>query len=182
MHKQELARQKPREDRPRGPMPMVQPPAAVPVAAVDAVRTDIAPPARMAPEPAVQDRDQARKKQEDAERRRREDTGRRPEQDSRPVRVPVPLPQRPAAPPPAAKAPRVPVRARLAAAGRLVGRKFAAVPWQVWRTLFGIVVMAVLWIWIARACEQSRIRAAAAPPAQVPLIDPCHPPPEPYLD
>ena len=59
---------------------------------------------------------------------------------------------------------------------------FAAIPWQVWRTLVGLAVLALVWVWIARACEKSKSEPPAAPTATRPLTAPCRPAPEPYLD
>ncbi|HQQ60087.1 MAG TPA: hypothetical protein PKU89_01980, partial [Kiritimatiellia bacterium] len=168
------------DHRLRSQIPVVQlvqtpPPAAV---AAVSVPQETPSPVRVVTEPVGGDREPARAKPTAGASAPRPVAAR----VVRPAPRPVPPPPKPVPVPAPARVPRVPIRTRLAAAGTALHRKFAAIPWQVWRTLFGVMVLAVLWIWMARACEQSRKRAPAAAHPHVPLVDPCHPAPEPYLD
>ena len=89
------------------------------------------------------------------------------------------------APPPAAKppnAPAVPLRARLEQAGNAVRRTVAAIPWQAWRTLAGVVVLGLVWWAIARSCEKPRPTQAEPAPSVRPVASPVRLGPEPYLD
>ena len=85
--------------------------------------------------------------------------------------------------PPASKqkTPRISVRERMALAGRTVSHSLSKVPWQAWRTLGGIVVLALAWMLMARACNrQPEVRATRA--LSTPLTQPWVAAPEPYLD
>ena len=74
------------------------------------------------------------------------------------------------------------LRVRIAGWNAGIRRRIHAVPWQLWRTLLGLVVLAALWIGIARACEQRRANRPPEPVPGRPLMDSCRPAPEPYLD
>ena len=99
------------------------------------------------------------------------------------VSAPKPAPAKPvpSAPTPA-RAPRVPLSARLAQAGAGIRRTVARVPWQAWRTLAGIVVLGLVWWAIARSCDRPRAAQPEAAPAVRPVTSPVRPAPEPYLD
>ena len=76
---------------------------------------------------------------------------------------------------------RISVRERVALAGRTVSHSLSKVPWQAWRTLGGIVVLALAWMLIARACNrQPEVRATRV--LSTPLTQPWVAAPEPYLD
>ena len=90
------------------------------------------------------------------------------------------MPPPPVAKPP--KAPAVPLRARLRQAGAALRQAVAAVPWQVWRTLAGIVVLVLIGWAIARSCAKPRAERPEAAPAVRPVTSPVRPAPEPYLD
>ena len=135
--------------------------------------------------------EQAQKAADD--QRRREETAAREQavKDKKSIRVappvavalPAPAPVPPAvAVAPSKKEPGIPLRTRLSQAGVSARKKLAAIPWQVWRTLAGLIVLALAWVWIARACEKSKSEPPSAPAATRPLIAPCRPAPEPYLD
>ena len=98
-----------------------------------------------------------------------------------PVAAPQPAPAAVAAPPPK-KEPGLPLRVRLRTAGVALRGKIAAIPWQVWRTLAGLIALALVWAWVARACEKSKSESPPAPAANRPLTAPCRAAPEPYLD
>ena len=80
------------------------------------------------------------------------------------------------------KAPRVSLRERAAGAGRAAAKGLSRVPWQAWRTLAGIAVLAVAWVLMARACDRPPEEKPAVPAAVRPLTQPWVPAPEPYLD
>ena len=106
----------------------------------------------------------------------------RAQADKKSIRVgpPAAAPRPPPVAPPSA--PAVPLRARCANVFAALRARFAAIPWQVWRTLAGLVVLVLLAFGIARACAKSKSAAPPAPAATTPLTDPCRPAPEPYLD
>ncbi|MDD3441354.1 MAG: hypothetical protein PHU50_07850, partial [Kiritimatiellae bacterium] len=83
---------------------------------------------------------------------------------------------------PVRNAARVSLRERAAGAGRAAAKGLSRVPWQAWRTLAGIAVLAVAWALIARACDRSPEEKPAVPAAARPLTQPWVPAPEPYLD
>ena len=103
-------------------------------------------------------------------------------QKQAPVRAAISGKPAVAEPPKAAPAkPKVSVARRLRRASSAIRGAFARIPWQVWRTLAGVIVLALVFYWISRACS----RMSDAPPAparQAPLVEKCHPAPEPYLD
>ena len=77
--------------------------------------------------------------------------------------------------------PKMPIRARARQMGAAIQKAFARIPWQIWRTLAGIMVIALAIFWISRACTRGRLAQPPVAPPQ-PLTDACYPAPEPYLD
>jgi len=97
------------------------------------------------------------------------------------IRMAPPPLAKAAAPAPKQKAPRISVRARLATAGQTLARGLSKVPWQAWRTLGGIVVLALVWMLVARACNRQP-EVKATPALSTPLTHPWVAAPEAYLD
>ena len=74
------------------------------------------------------------------------------------------------------------MQVRLGALGQSVRQRLGRIPWQVWRTFAGVLILALLWIGMAKACARRRAEAPPPPAAAKPLTEPCRSPAEPYLD
>ena len=145
---------------------------------VQAAPLAVKPPVKVGIKPAP-----VRKAEEEELRRRQaEKAARERAEQARPPTVRVPVSAAPTPKPPVRPAPAVPLRARLGALGQVLRQKLARIPWQVWRTLAGLIILALLWVGISRACARRRAEAPPAPAAVQPLTEPCRPPAEPYLD
>ena len=83
---------------------------------------------------------------------------------------------------PAVNAARVPLKARLGHVGQAFRKGIQSIPWQAWRTLIGLLLLALAWVLIARACERRKNNIPEAPSTGRPIIEATCPAPEPYLD